>query len=198
MHTLDAQEIQALATQAANRYARKFRRLDVSDMVQEATVAALSALRTFDPTKGIPFRAYAWRAAILHLRSWCWLASSPVSGAHHRPEVLAGVSSCEVAEQHDEEGGKEIVACDAPWAEELLADRSWKMRVRETLAGLLQQSAVAEDAHLALGVMLDEKSSAEVAVEQGVAVERVQRAARVGRALASNSAAMFALLKEAL
>jgi RNA polymerase sigma factor (sigma-70 family) len=196
MHTADIQEIQVLAAQAANRYARRFRSLDVADMVQEATVAALAALRTFDPSKGVPFRAYAWRAAILHLRAWCWLAVSPVSGASHRPEMLAGVSACEMADQHEE--GAQVVACEAPWAEELLADQTWKLRVRETLTTLLQQSAVGDDAALALGVMLEEKSTQEVAQEHGASVERVQRAARVGRALAGNSAAMFGLLKEAL
>ncbi len=117
MKHIDAQGLIRICKQAAGRY-RQVWWADVRDMEAEAAVAVLNADRTFDPAHGAPFRAYAWRAAVLHLRNYLLRAGSPVSG-RSRPERMAGLHHAELTEVTDHADAApspEAALCQARWA----------------------------------------------------------------------------------
>lgn len=128
MKHITEQELERICKQAAGRYGKVWW-ADARDLQAEAAVAILSADGTFDPTRGVPFRAYAWRAAMLHLRSYLLRAGSPVSG-RSRPERMVGMHHAPI-EEADEH------ASAVPTPEAALAHARWARTVRVISAHLL-------------------------------------------------------------
>lgn len=87
----DVDEILRNAAILGARYHRKCWWADEADLRQEAIAAQLQAHRTYDATWGVPFGAYAWRAAALALRDYLLAQSAPVSARRGHREVLVGL-----------------------------------------------------------------------------------------------------------
>lgn len=175
----------AVASKVAKLYARRCWRADEDDLRQEALVVAQAALRTFDPTKGLPFAAYAWRACAQRLARYLWRSGSPVSAPDHHVRELRGLhgASLEMSEYVDL--GSHVG--------ELLDDHRWHSRVREQLTFLFQQT---EDAHVAARTLLDDEQSSVVAAEAGIPVARVYRITARAKKLLAASARLHELHTE--
>lgn len=136
MKHITEQELDRLCKQAAGRYGKVWW-ADPRDLQAEAAVAVLSADGTFDAARGVPFRAYAWRAAMLHLRSYLLRAGSPVSG-RSRPERMVGMHHAPIEEADGH-------VSDAPSPEDALARARWARTVRVISTHLLAWADEAAD-----------------------------------------------------
>lgn len=77
---------QRIAETVASNMQRKVWWSSRADAVQEAHLAIQQARSTYNAGIGVPFDAYAYRAATLAVRRATWRDSAPVSGGMHRPE----------------------------------------------------------------------------------------------------------------
>lgn len=152
-----------VARKAAKRYARRCWWADVKDLEQEALLATVKAAGTFDPSVGVPFAGYAWRAAVLALKPYLWKQSSPVSASWNDmlDRKLAGVQRAEVDTTVPEEKDTPDDELDRRrWCEEV-----WKRALAHDPSG-----------GLAVAVLLNGEKSADVAARHGVPVQTVYNA----------------------
>ncbi len=176
--TIDGDEVLRIAKAVARRYANRCWWADVDDMTNEASVAVLTAKRTWDPEVGVPFDGYAARAAALHLRTYLWRVSSPVSGGIHDPKKnIAGVHAGEFSEEHhgvpvDQDPGLK------------LDEVNWLLKVRRRIRALARDG---RDGELASEVLVRGRRPMDVIAETGRdvhgAVHLVRRKIREDRRL---------------
>lgn len=159
---------QAISVICAN-YARRYPSLDIRDMRQEATVAALEARRTWR-RGGAPLHCYQARAAALAVRLYCAKARCPVSGWAGNLAALGRI-------QRASDG---LAIDPAPDPETHYYRRRLAAEIRRILYGV-------PDGHLAALVLLDEYKPAEVARQQRRPLRQIYRAThRAYQALASS------------
>lgn len=139
--------LEVVAAQAARRYARKVWWADEVDLRHEALSCALQVASKWSPEVGVPLRAYAWRAVVLHLRRYLLTNSAPVSESWHRIGDLRGVHAHDLDDAtHDP---------NTPPDEEL-DDRRWRHDVREQV-GFVLRHAFGSQGKLVASAMLDEE-----------------------------------------
>lgn len=173
---IDGDEVLRIAKAVARRYANRCWWADVDDMTSEASLAVLTAKKTWDPEVGIPFDGYAARAAALHLRTYLWRESSPVTGGIHDPQKnIAGVHSGEFDEelhssQHTADPGQR------------LDEAHWRLKVRRRIRALARDG---RDGELAAEVLVRGRRPRDVIAETGKdvhgAVHLVRRKIREDR-----------------
>lgn len=210
-----SKKLDKVVAKVAGRYAQLCWWAEEEELKQEAWIAALDATRTWDPTVGVPLGAYAWRAAVLHLRTWLWKNSSPVSAPASASEEVrkfrrAGFNETnELIEPYY--GGKGTGHLDnvkpgrlwtarrnqledeRRWVDEMLDDERWKDRVRVALKQVLGDSP---DSDLAVDAMLSDEKASAFAKSRGVEVQKVYRATQRARARISESLDLYRLWKE--
>lgn len=74
-----ARRFDKLANRVAKRYARRCWWMPEEDLRQEAWIAALDALKSFDPEYGTRLDGYVWCAMVRWLRGFLWRNSAPVT-----------------------------------------------------------------------------------------------------------------------
>lgn len=179
--------IAGVAAKAARRYARRVFWADPADLEQEAYVAALDARKSWEPDCGVPFTAYAWRACMNHLRTFCWRNSSPVSETQMRLETLRGV--------HRSALGIDLPDA-SPLPDEAYLEAEWVNAVRDQLSFLLIERLGSKGAAAAMRVLVDEEGSAAVAADAGLETVIVYRSARRARETIASNAVLYALWKD--
>ena len=173
------EKIQSNAKRIASRFRRKCWWIDRDELEQAAVLEQLKAARNYDPGRGrtgdIEFGAYTWRVAVLAARRSVLKASAPVT-AHHRLEVLKGVSHTSLTimnEQGEERERPELVE-PSPWLDDLAQRSEFLARIQARVVELLGEDGAA----FAFGVLSDEFRPAEVAAYHNIPAETVYRAAR--------------------
>ena len=177
-------KLEQVAIRAARKYKRRCWWACMDDLHQEARVAVIEAERTFDPEVGVPVEGYAYRAAMLALRTYTWKQSAPVSASDHTLESLRGVYHGQLEDVHVDGG----IAPD-----EDTELRRWHLRVRARIAGVLGEG---EAGLLALRVLLGEAQPADVAREAEVPVAKVYAATLRARKAISEDLILYRLWKE--
>lgn len=171
-----------VAAKVARRYARRVWWADADDLQQEATTAALKAETTWDPAPGVPLEAYVWRACALHLRTYLWRQSSPVTETWHRLSTLRGVHRATLDELQDHATEKDTF--------DLVREKQWVESVREQLYYL-----ISEEREIIMRVLLGDERPEKVAAETGLPVRSVYKLTRGARAVISKNALLHHLLK---
>lgn len=184
------------ARRAARAYARKCWWASYEDLEQEAFRATTQAMRTYDPLVGVPIDAYLFRAAVLALKPMLLRDSAPVSASRRKLDNLKGLRRV----SRDMADGVHAVADNAHNPEhviltaELAVDlHAWRQRVRQRLHALLDGSA-----KLALPILLDGATSADVAAEAQVPLKEVYNATLKARRRLTNDRQMWSLWREML
>jgi hypothetical protein len=180
-----------LAQRAAKRYRRRPFWVTNSGLVEPgdlATVAKITvydAASTFDPSYGIPFEAYAWKAIERQLSDACWKMSSPVSGGLHDPRThIAGVHRTELEDVYP-------IRFADPAA--VLDEVQFRLRTRRALRRLAGRT---QDGDMAVEVMLDGRAPTEVARARGRDVRDVYSAVELVRRKVRRSPRMYRLLRK--
>lgn len=181
------QKVASVASKVAAQYARRCVWADQRDLEQEATIAALDARRTWDPERGVPFGAYAWRACTLHLGRWLLKASSPVSETWHNVANLKNVHHTPVDEAYA------VVADGAYESVELAV---WASEVREQVQQVLREQLSREHAQVANRVLLQNAEVEQAATEFGYSVVGVRRIARRARRLLKDNTQLFEMWRQ--
>jgi DNA-directed RNA polymerase specialized sigma24 family protein len=169
-----------VSKKAARRYARRCWWADVADLEQEAVLATVKAANTFDPSVGVPFAGYAWRAAILALKPYLWRQSSPVSASWgdiigRKLEGLQRVA-VDLTIPDDREDADDALDSKR-WCEQV-----WKRAV-----------ALDPSGGLAVEVLLLGEKSADVARRHNVPVQTVYNATTRAKARMTNDKELYAL-----
>lgn len=126
----------------AARYKRRCWWADVDDLRQEGLAAQLQCRSTWDPDYGVPFGAYAWRAAALAMRAFLLRMSAPVSAPRGHGELLVGLQHAPIEDARDVENGTD--------PRKAFDVEDHRARVRGAVAGALTAPA-AEYAWATLG-----------------------------------------------
>ncbi len=154
--TIESEEVLRIAKAVAMRYKRRCWWADVDDLVSEASVAVLTAHKTFDPQVGVSFAGYATKAAILRVRGFLWRESSPLSGGLHDPRKnIAGVHAAPLDDNLLER---------TPNARDQMELIEWRHRVRDRIRVLADRT---RDGDLAVEVMVHERPPGEIIQETG-------------------------------
>jgi hypothetical protein len=114
--------------------------VDESDLRQEAWTAAFVAHAHWRPDRG-PLERYAYVTIRHAIAAYVVRERAPVSASWHRRHDLIGIGR-EAIEMTDPETGRtfqrpELASPPESWAEALLADERWKVRVLARLIDLL-------------------------------------------------------------
>lgn len=175
MSSLPIEDIRVIATRVAKRYGRRCWWAEVDEMVQEASVAIIQALRTFDPEVGVPVEGYCHRAAIFAVKHYLWRMSAPVSETHHKRHTLAGVHRASLEQALDIESDSDH------------EHRQWRRNVIEELVKLANRT---ENGDLAAAILLEH--------EAAPSDPAVKKAVRILRRHARTSYPLYRLWKEKL
>jgi len=176
---MDEDELMRIATVAARQYARRVWWASFEDMRSEALVAVVQAKKTWDVGRGIPFGAYAYRAALLAIRPYLWKNSSPVSESWHRLSTLRGVHRSPLLDARE--------VPDPRWPDEPPDDSEWLARVQDRLLELDPTKG------LVVPVVLGTSKAEEVAEKNGLPISEVRRAAGRLRHLVRNDYPLWKL-----
>lgn len=164
----------------AARYKRRCWWADVQDLEQVGFLAVLEAAKRWEPEVGVPRDAYLIKAIVFAMKRELWKNSAPVSGGLHRPEEqLAGLVRAPV----DNEAH---AATSDP--EQDLINAQWRAIIRSSL--LQRFSPVVVD------ILLEERTSKEVAQSTGVPVRSVYNETASARAQIAGDVKLWNLLKE--
>lgn len=201
----EMRELRDVANRAAGRYARRVFWADIEDLRQEAFMAAIEcATRWYDPQCGVPLAGYAWRAAVLHLRKWCWRNSSPVSETDHNLALLRGVHRTSLEPKATPDHPRRAFTAQF---DDVLTDRrpipdaayeaaERNALIREQIEFLLAERTVKER-EAALRVIRDEESARVVADSLDMPVRSVYRIARRARVLFAENAMLYSFWRSA-
>lgn len=188
--------VAAEVNKSVARFSRKFgwRGVREDDLRGEAWLAALTAERGYSPEKGAA-GPYVGKALTRNLTAKVLFAGSPVSASWHTRKDLKGIVAVPVAKVEDRQrsvlspehqragvspassdGGPGIMPGapdEAGWADEVLDDRRWRVRV---LARLVE--VVGEEGRAGLEELLREtprrgNMSKELAASVALARERI-------------------------
>ncbi len=171
-------EIASNARKVARRYQRRMWWVDGEDLEQEAWLAQLTALRTYDPQEG-GFGGYAWRAALYACQRFVLQASAPVSAQHDPTELIGLFREALINDEH--------VAPES--VEEVLDEARLAHRVRMRLQELLGAEVLA----FALAMLSKEYAARDVAADHGVPVQRVYKEVRAIRDKVAGDRVLFDL-----
>jgi DNA-directed RNA polymerase sigma subunit (sigma70/sigma32) len=162
--TISLDEVQRIAADVAHGYARKWRYVDGADLLQEAILAVLHAQKTFDPSRGTKFAAYAGQAASYAVKMYLWRNSFPVNESVHKRDSLMGVVRVSI---HSSKATR--LKLPLPPPDERLHEARWTKRV---------QDWVKENDASGLGAaaLLADLRPREVAEEKEVPSRKVQQA----------------------
>lgn len=174
-------ELDRMIRQVVRRYKRKVLRAEEDDMAQTAWVAVEECRVSFDPSRGTPFHAYAYRAAARAIVEYLWRTGSPVSEAEKRLPSLAGVERTEIADTIPQE--ETHPSTRGIWIEHV------RREIEECVQGV-------PDAHLALRVLLNEEDAATVASSERVHIRRVYKATHAARKAIRRSETLANLWEE--
>lgn len=163
------------------RYRRRCWWADAEDMRQEAAVAGLLAMRSWDPRVGVPWRAYLRRAVSRWLSGYLWRQSSPVSGT--RGEEARGLHRAPLSD---------ALVDRQPRPDEALVEAEWVQAVQARLALV----AVKHGLDLGLRAMLSGDPE-EWARREGVPRAVVQSEVRKVRSSLAGDAALLRLFAAA-
>ena len=153
---LDAESIRRIAKAVARRYKARCWWAELDDLVSEATVAVIKAQDTFDPQVGVPFEAYASKAAEYRVSGFLWRNSSPLSGGMHNPrEHIAGVYSAPLSDD---------LVQDAPSAFDELALIETRLSIRRRIRALANRTPGGDKA---VEVLLHGRAPKEIIKESG-------------------------------
>jgi len=173
---ITGEEVLQIARAVARRYARRCWWADLDDLTGEASRIVLEARDRWDPQVGVPFSAYATRAATVKLRDYLWEQSSPVSGGLHNPRKLLG--GLQRAPMLDDEHPHQ------PDPGHSLDEAAWRLRVRKTIRRIANRT---EDGDLAVEVLVRGRKPEDVHAETGAspyrAVHLVRRKVRTDATL---------------
>lgn len=153
-----AETLNTVASQAANAYATRYR-MDADDLTNEAYIAVMLASKTYDPERGVPFRAYLWRAAVRCLFGYTAKQWSPVSGRDSRT----------LLKQH-----RSGTSPEQP-TEPMQDIERFATLIRARITYLLKDLNI-PDTDLALRVLLEGSKAREIADETGCPRRRVYNA----------------------
>ncbi len=159
--------LKVAAEEGHKAHNRWFRRTDLDDAQQEAALAVLEALRTFEESRGTPRRVYVRMAARYAVSDALWAAFSPVSGGKHAPaKVYATISTLRFGSSKEAKGHPLADLPDAhPPADELVDKARWRRAVRARLVelaggredlaeALLTESSTAEERRQATALLV--------------------------------------------
>lgn len=186
----ELETVRRVAKSCAKRFANRVFWADFGDLLQEAYLSALTAVRSWDPEVGVPLRAYLWRACVNGLTLYCWKQSSPVSETDHR------IKDGELRDVFHTELSDELPLDDGTSPEHMLQDASWNHGVRVQLSFLLQQVQGEKATAAALRVLLDEEPSSHVADTEGLSTKQVYRATLRARQSIASNALLYSLWKD--
>lgn len=130
MAELDLQRTLAvIVNECVRYYARKCWWAEEEDLRQEAWIAAHEARKTWDPARGkiAPYASTAIRRA---LGTFLIRASSPVSSSWHARHELIALKPAPVEVL-------ELFPCAATWADELLDEKRWRVRLWARIIALV-------------------------------------------------------------
>jgi hypothetical protein len=132
-------EVDDLVNAFAVKLRRKFRLVDIEDLIQLGHCVVLEARRTFEPMYGTKFSTYAWLALQRELTKYCIQTTSPASGdLTHGSQWAREVSRVDVDVMH-------ISNSDSPFRfsgnQDELLDRA---RVYKRIHEIMDQSPISE------------------------------------------------------
>lgn len=158
------EELDEVAEKVARRYCRRCWWANFDDVKQDAWHAIVQATRPFDPDYGLPFEAYAMRAAFRWVRGPLWKESSPVSSSNL--DKLRGLhrAPIEAIETHE--------APNDPEREVALLE--WRRHVAKIINH--EVSVIDVPMSAVIDVITKERKAAEVASELNISVGQVYRA----------------------
>lgn len=168
------------AARVAWRYSKRCRWASYEDIRQEALLAQVTALSTYDPDhmSGAPLGAYTYISARRAVVRLVLRASAPVSSTHRETNLL-GVRGVDIMTDVAEDAGamfdqeRADVSVTNPFDAAHTHREEWSFRVRSRLVDLVG----AEWAEFALMALTHEFLPAEIAAEHDVSRMTVYRAA---------------------
>jgi len=173
-------KIMSNAATLARRYRHLAWRLSLEDLEQVALLAQVDASTRFDMTRGTPFGAFTWRAAVIAAHRHVLTESAPVSGRHD-PQALVGLYRHEFVEMAHE--------APAPSPEAALAQEQWAACVRKRVAALVGK----DGAIFITQLMTGEFKPADVARAHNVDIADVYHAVREAKKTISGDQELFDL-----
>lgn len=140
-------ELERVVNAIAERYARACWWADVEDLRQEAWVAALAAEKKFDPTKG-QLSSYAFVIVKRAVAAYLLEETAPVSSSWHERHALVGINREPISpgpgerrRKYQARMGDALSTKPNMWAETLLSNKRWHVRVLARLLELLGTDA---------------------------------------------------------
>ena len=187
---LSAEELDLIVGPIVSKYRRRSWWMDTEEAMQEGRLAALRALRTFDPAVGIDVGAYLTRAVVFTLKRHLWTSQTQLSGGKHRPEEqLKGISARCVSKDAETPDGDPVVVLsyDGSGADVALHRARRLHEARSIIEEVAREARVSTG-----GVMVALGESAEeVSARTGTPAAALRReAARLRRGVAGSHAAM--------
>lgn len=188
-------EVQALnvAERVAASMARKgprAGRAEQDDVIQEARVAALAAVHSWDASRGTEFGGYAWWAATRSVGRYLWRNAGPLSSEVSNRRSRQPLTIVESLE--DGETGAVLAAPqDAP--DVAVEGARIARAVREQVEFVLRDAMGAKAAGLALRVLVREETPAEVHNATGVAVAKIYRLVQRAQSALESNALLYEL-----
>ena len=173
-------KIMSNAAALVRRYKHLEWRLCLEDLEQVALLAQVDASKRFDKSRGTPFGAFTWRAAVIAAHRHVLTESAPVSGRHD-PQVLVGLYRQEFVEISHE------ATTLSP--EDALARELWAAAVRKRVSELVGEGG----AVFITQIMTGEYKPGDVARAHNVSISDVYRAVRETKKAISGDPELFDL-----
>lgn len=128
-------EMNRVVDEVTRDYARRCHWAPVEDLRQEAWVAACAARAGWEPERG-SLAGYVAVAARRGIAAWLIRASSPASASwHRRHDLMSAPRASDDASERAFESGD-----GASWADEILDERRWRVRVLSRLIELVRET----------------------------------------------------------
>lgn len=151
-------ELARVVNSVVGRYSRACWWADPDDLRSEAWIAAMEAHKGWKPDRG-PLRPYAWVAVKRAVAAFLIHETSPVSASWHDRHNLIGIGRAQLdfgdgADAPASGTGGERPELSTPehtWADELLDDERWRVRVLARLLDLLSPTEAEDDLDLLVG-----------------------------------------------
>jgi len=138
-------ELARVVNNVVAKYAGRCWWADADELRQEAWIAAIESFRGWNPAKG-PIGPYAQVAVRRAVAAFLIHETSPVSASWHERHNLIGVERASVEPRAEDKPQANwvdpapLVAPEETWADELLEDARWRVRILGRLLELLGPS----------------------------------------------------------
>jgi hypothetical protein len=180
---VESEEVLRIAKAVAVRYKARCWYTDVRELTNVAWEAVNKAQQTFDPQVGVPFEAYAAKAAMYRVRNFLWKQSSPLSGGLHDPQKnIAGVHASQIPD--DLTDPRELRVDE----QLMMYERRMRMRLR-----IRKLAARTKDGDLAVQVILEGAIPQEIIKQSG---RRVYSAVHLVRRKVRSDARLYRLWQQ--